>query len=39
MAPGGMIYIPNLVMMDSEIQVILRILLQQFEMISCWYYG
>jgi hypothetical protein len=38
MAPGGMIHIPSLIMIGSGIQVILRVLPQQFERLWRWYY-
>jgi hypothetical protein len=38
MTSGGMIYIPSFMMITSGIQVIYRILPQQFEKLQCWYY-
>jgi hypothetical protein len=37
-ASHGMVVIPSSVMIDPGIQVILRLLLQQFERLQCWYY-
>jgi hypothetical protein len=37
-ASYGMVVIPSFVMIDPGIQVILRLLLQQFERLQCWYY-
>jgi hypothetical protein len=37
MASSGMICIPNLVIIGSEIQVMLRVLPQQFERLYGWY--
>jgi hypothetical protein len=33
-----MIYIPRLMTIGSGIEVILRLLPQQFERLQCWYY-
>jgi hypothetical protein len=38
MASGGMTYIPSFMTIDSGIQVILRLLPQQFDWLQCWYY-
>jgi hypothetical protein len=38
MATGSMIYIPNFMTIGSGIQVTLRLLPQQFELLQCWYY-
>jgi hypothetical protein len=38
MASGNMMYIPDLMMIGSGIQVILRFLTEQFERLQCWYY-
>jgi hypothetical protein len=35
---NGMVYIPTLMMICSSIQVILRLLPQQFERLQCWHY-
>jgi hypothetical protein len=37
MASVGLIYIPNFMMNGSDIQVILKLLPQQFERLQCWY--
>jgi hypothetical protein len=36
-ASGGMIHISRLITIGSDIQVMLRLLLQQFERLQCWY--
>jgi hypothetical protein len=38
MASGSMIYKPSFTMINSNFQVILRLLPQQFERMQCWYY-
>jgi hypothetical protein len=38
MASGGMIYIPSFMKIGSGIQLILKVLPQQFERLQCWYY-
>jgi hypothetical protein len=38
MDSGGMIYIQSCIMIGSGIQIILRLLPQQFERLQCWYY-
>jgi hypothetical protein len=38
MASGSMIYIPDFMMISSGIQVILRLLTEQFERLQCCYY-
>jgi hypothetical protein len=38
MTSDGMIYIPSFVTIGSGIQVILRLLPEQFERLQCWYY-
>jgi hypothetical protein len=37
MASGGMMYIPSLMAIGSDVQVILRLLPQLFESLQCWY--
>jgi hypothetical protein len=38
MASDVMIYIPYFMKIGSGVQVILRLLLQEFERPQCWYY-
>jgi hypothetical protein len=35
---GGMVYISSFMMIGSDLQLILRLLPQQFERVQCWYY-
>jgi hypothetical protein len=39
MGSGGMIYVPSFMTIGFGIQVLLRLLLEQFERLQCWYYS
>jgi hypothetical protein len=38
-ASGDVTHIPSFMMMGSGIQVIIRLLSQEFERLRCWYYA
>jgi hypothetical protein len=38
MVAAGMVYLPSVIQIGSGIQVVLRLLPQQFVKLQCWYY-